>query len=154
MTDSRLLLDEAWQQCRRHLHHLQHALTALQPILPVSAEALPSLDDEVVQDWDQFILRFTKLQDAMGAHLFPAALAYLQEPYDDRPMLDKLHRLEKLGYLGSVERWQELRVIRNRFGHDYPQDDVLRAGYLNQAVAAAHELAALFERFRPLIETS
>lgn len=152
MADSRLLLDEAWQQCQRHLHHLQHALTALQPVLPVSAEALPTFDDEVVQDWDQFILRFTKLQDAMGARLFPTALAYLQEPYDDRPMLDKLHRLEKLGYLSSVERWQELRVIRNRFAHDYPQDDVLRAGYLNQAATAAQELAALLERFRPLIE--
>jgi hypothetical protein len=46
----------------------------------------------------------TVLQDALGAQLYPALLAYLQEPYEDRSMLDKLNRLEKMGYLVSVEQ--------------------------------------------------
>jgi len=54
--------------------------------------------DAQVQRVDQFILRFTKLQDAMGCRLFPAILQYLQEPYEERPMLDKLNRLEKRNY--------------------------------------------------------
>ena len=82
--------------CQRHWHHMQHALQALEPHLPVLGQDLTKLDDEQVQDWDQFILRFTKLQDALGAQLYPALLAYLQEPFEDRSMLDKLNRLEKM----------------------------------------------------------
>lgn len=145
-----LQLQDAWRQCMQHLHHMQHALSALVPSLPIKAATLPDLDDEAVQDWDQFILRFTKLQDAMGARLFPAVLAYLQEPYEDRPMLDKLHRLEKLGYVASVEEWHGLRAIRNRFAHDYPQDDALKAAYLNEATAAVPVLQALLARIEPL----
>ncbi len=151
MTDlAKLRFTQAWQQCERHLHHLCHALAAIRPSLPMSAGKLAALDDESVQDWDQLILRFTKLQDTMGAGLFAAALEVLQEPYEDRPMLDKLNRLEKLGYLGSVEQWQALRAIRNRFAHDYPQDDALKAAYLNEAAEAVSTLADLLARFANL----
>ena len=149
---SALRLLEAWRQCEYHLHHLKHALAALAPLLPVTATALSSMDDEVVQDWDQFILRFTKLQDAMGAQLYPALLGYLQEPYEDRPMLDKLHRLESLAFLNSIEEGNNLRVIRNTFAHDYPQDDVLKAAYLNEAVAAVGVLESLLGRVAKVVD--
>ncbi len=141
---------EAWHQCTRHMHHLQHPLAALAPYLPASPEFVSAMDDEQVQDWDQFILRFTKLQDAMGARLFPAVLAYLQEPYEDRPMLDKLHRLEQLGYLVDIESWGLLRAIRNRFAHDYPEDDALKAAYLNEAVESVPVIHALLDRIAPI----
>ena len=66
-----LVLQEAWRQCDRHMHHMLHALAALRGSLPLSPQSAATLDDEAVQDWDQFILRFTKLQDAMGARFFP-----------------------------------------------------------------------------------
>jgi len=146
-----LVLQEAWRQCERHMHHLQHALSSISHNLPLTAQSVANLDDEAVQDWDQFILRFTKLQDAMGARLYPALLAYLQEPFEDRPMLDKLNRLEKLGYLESVEQWNVLRAIRNRFAHDYPQDDGMRAAYLNEAVNSAALLGTLLGKVQATI---
>lgn len=117
----------------------------------MTATSLKALDDEAVQDWDQLVLRFTKLQDAMGARLFPAALEVLQESYEDRPMIDKLHRLEKLGYLGNVEQWNGLRVIRHRLAHDYPEDDALKAAYLNETAEAVPALEGLLKRFEPLV---
>lgn len=155
MTDVNLWrLQDAWQQCNRHLHHLSHALAALRPRLPMTAAALATLSDEVVQDWDQFVLRFTKLQDTMGGKLYPAVLAHFQEPYDDRPMLDKLNRLEKLGYLSSVSEWQRLRVIRNGFAHDYPDDDVLKAAVFNQTVEAVPVLVGLLGRIKPVVDAA
>ena len=65
------LLD-AWQQCQRHAHHMAHAMTAISPTLPLTAKALNQLDDEAEQDWYQFVLRFTHLQDTHGARLFSA----------------------------------------------------------------------------------
>lgn len=101
-----LRLQDAWRQACRHVHHMLHALRAVQPAL----------------------------------------LEFLQEPYSTRPMLDKLHRLEQLGYLGSVEDWQVLREVRNRFTHDYPDDAERNAASLNVATSAAVDLHACLAR--------
>jgi hypothetical protein len=113
----------------------------------MTAQRVQHLDDETVQDWDQLILRMTKLQDAMGSRLFPSTLDVLQEPYEDRPMLDKLHRLEQLGMLPSAQDWQRLRAVRNRFAHDYPEDDDLKAELLNEAAESVASLAEILTRF-------
>lgn len=146
------VLQEAWQQCRIHLHHLHHAMAALAEHLPIEAEMIATLDDETIQDWDQFILRFTKLQDAMGARLYPALLEYLQEPYGQRPMLDKLHRLEQLGYLEDIDQWHNLRAIRNHFAHDYPEDNAVKAAFMNLAIEAVPLLEYLLGRVQPAVQ--
>ena len=69
-----------------------------------------------------------------------------------RSMIDKLNRLEKLGYLESVDQWNQLRVVRNHFAHDYPSDDVLKAAYLNDAVRAVPTLETLLEKILPLLD--
>ncbi|MDP2829654.1 MAG: hypothetical protein Q8O37_13740 [Sulfuricellaceae bacterium] len=139
MTDhvSTLRLQDAWRECERNIYHLCRALTSLDPILPMTGEAFEHLTDAQVQSVDQFILRFTKLQDAMGSRLLPAILQYLQEPYEERPMLDKLNRLEKLGYIQNAEAWQNIRNTRNKFAHDYPDDGERNAALINLACEAA-----------------
>ncbi len=135
-----LRLQDAWRQVERHTHHMLHALTALRPLLPLDEARFVALTDEQVQDADQFILRFSKLQDVAGARLLPALLEYLEEPFATQPMLDKLNRLEQLEFIPSVERWQYLREIRNRFTHDYPDDPERNSVNLNLATEAAIEL--------------
>lgn len=103
-----LRLQDAWRECERNVYHLCCALTSLGSILPMTGERLEYLTDAQAQALDQFIPRFTKLQDAMDSRLFPAILQYLQEQYEERPLLDKLNRLEKLGYIQSAEAWQNL----------------------------------------------
>jgi hypothetical protein len=41
-------------------------------------------------------------------------------------------------------------VIRNRFAHDYPEDDALKAAYLNEAAEAVQVLARTLGRFAAL----
>ncbi len=132
-----LRLQDAWRECERNAYHLCLAIVLLDPVMPMTGEIYTQLTDEQVRIIDQFILRFTKLQDAMGNHLFASILEYLQEPYEDRPMLDKLNRLEKLGYLISTEAWQGIRHTRNKFTHDYPDDAEKNAALINIASEAA-----------------
>jgi len=99
-----------------------------------------NLNDDQVQSLDQFILRFSKLQDAMGGRLFPAILQYLQEQYEERPMLDKLNRLEKLGFIQRTEAWQVIRMARNKFAHEYPDDFAKNAALINLASSAAADM--------------
>ncbi len=137
---SLLRLQDAWRECERNVYHLFHALTSLAPVLPMTGKIFESLTDAQVQSADQFILRFTKLQDAMGSRLFPAILQYLQEQYEERPMLDKLNRLEKLRYIQSAEVWQNIRNTRNKFAHDYPDDCERNAALINLACEASADM--------------
>lgn len=50
-----------------------------------------------------------------------------------------------MGVLPSVQRWQELREIRNRFAHDY-QDDEMKAVVLNAACSGIEEMAEVLDR--------
>lgn len=145
MTDesTELRLRHAWRECQQHLYYLRYALSSLGPLLPLNGPGLQRLDAESVQDLDQFVLRFGKLQDAIGSRLLPAVLDHLQEPYERRPMLDKLNRLEQLGYLEDAEDWPRLRAIRNRFAHEYPDEPEKNAALLNMAIDAIATLEAI-----------
>ncbi|OWV31574.1 hypothetical protein JI62_00815 [Halomonas campaniensis] len=121
-------------------------MSSLQTSLPITGERFARLSDAEIQSLDQFVLRFGKLQDAIGARLLPSVLLYLQEPYEDRPMLDKLHRLEKLGYIEDSEQWQALRMLRNRFAHEYPDDPDKNAAILMLAIESVACLSSILER--------
>jgi len=135
-----LRLQDAWRECERNAYHLLRAFKLLMPLLPLTGCQFERLTDEQIRTLDQFVLRFTKLQNAMGGRLFPAILGYLQEPYETQPMLDKLNRLEKLGYLQNAETWQDLRNIRNKFAHDYPDDPDKNAALINLAAESAQAM--------------
>lgn len=75
-----LRLQQSLRECRKHAHYMRYALNALKHQAPWTGALLQSLDAEAVQDLDQFVLRFSKLQDALGGRLFGAVLAVLDEP--------------------------------------------------------------------------
>ncbi len=81
----------------------------------------------------------------MGSKLFPALLKVLMEPLEESPMLDKLNKLEKLGVLPSVQRWQKIREIRNKFAYDYPEGDEMKAAVLNAACSSVEELVEVLD---------
>lgn len=150
---STLRLQDAWRECERNAYHLQRALGQLQPLLPLGGAQFQGLTDAQIQTLDQFILRFTKLQDAMGSHLYPSILDYLQEPLEERPMLDKLNRLEKLGYLHDAEMWGSVRSIRNKFAHDYPDDPEKNAALVNIATEAARTMVGMLAAVEKKLRT-
>ena len=96
---------------------------------------------------DQLLFRFLKLQDALGERLVPATLAVLLEPDSDRPMLDKLNRLDRLGYL-RLDDWLQWRDLRNRLSHEYPEQTEVRWATLKAAVQASKEMLAASARWR------
>ena len=149
-----LQLQDAWRECERHIYHLFHAMLSIRTFLPLTDKTYTNLSDEQIQDVDQFILRYTKLQDTMGSRLFPAILSYLTEQFEDRPMLDKLNRLEKLGFIDSVEQWQTVRNIRNKFAHDYPDDPNKNAAHLNFALESVSVLYAMLTTISTQLNTA
>ena len=110
----------ALRECHLHQRRIDYALSQLEGKLPLTAAHWSNLDDETVADIDQLLFRYNKLQDAMGQRLFPGILRAAAEWQDDEAFIDKLNRLEKLKAIPSAEQWMELRAIRNRMTHEYP----------------------------------
>ena len=135
-------------QCETHAHRMLWAKNEFRDKLPLSADRLRGLNEEEIAVLDQFISRFAKLQDGMGAKLLPAVLELTKEQGELDAYLDKLNRLEKIGALPSVGEWLELREMRNAFAHDYPENSELQAAILNQAFFAATRLVNILHHVK------
>ena len=130
----------ALEVCKRHADRLSWAMTRLQARFPLTASAMQDLDDTELAVLDYFSIWFSKLQDAMGAKLFPAVLELTKEQGELPAFLDKLYRLEKMGAILSAEQWLLLREMRNEFSHDYPDDPAIQSALLNKAYNLAGDL--------------
>lgn len=146
------VLNEILHICDRHADRLAWAMSVLHPHFPLSAQSLNVLSDVEIAVLDQFSTRFGKLQDAMGAKLFPAVLELTKEQGELKAFIDKLNRLEKIGAIASAEEWLLLREVRNAFSHDYPDDLALQATVLNQSYALAAQLLSIYEDIKVFIE--
>lgn len=132
--------------CTKHAERLRWAADTMDGMRPFSAEKLEQLTPIDLAVFDQFIVRFSKLQDAMGAKLFPAILELTREEGRLATFIDKLNRLEKIGAVESADTWLALREMRNQFAHDYPDDLALQASLLNKAFDMVGSLLTTLDR--------
>ncbi len=119
--------------CEKHAERLSWALEALSDKQPFKPVIVQSLNDVDLAICDQFLVRFSKLQDLMGAKLLPAILELTYEEGELNTFIDKLNRLEKIGAIDSTSEWLELREMRNQLAHDYPDDPNIQSSLLNKA---------------------
>ena len=144
-------ITEILKICHRHADRLQWAMQQLQHHLPFTKDTLQQLSDVELAILDQFSTRFGKLQDLMGAQLFPAVLELTKEQGDLKAFIDKLYRLEKIGAIESADEWLLMREIRNALSHDYPDDPELQAELLNKAFELAAQLLEILKKISAFI---
>ena len=111
----------ALSECDSHLQKLDRGLTLLGEFFPLDVDKFAGCSEWQIEHIDQFIYRFTKLQDSMGTRLLPALYARLEGTEKPVPFIDVLSKLEKLEVLSSGEDWQFFRNLRNNLAHDYPE---------------------------------
>ena len=135
----------AYLVCVKHMQRMQFAYTKIQHLFPMNTKSFELLPDEMLSFFDQFIFRFTKLQDAMGTKLFRFALESLAENSRDLPLIDMLARAEQIGLLSSADDWMLLRNIRNELTHEYPFDSEELVEALNQLHSNYQLLISVWE---------
>lgn len=109
-------------ECELHQKRIEYALIKLKQFMPLTVTSYKTLNDEQIESLDQFLFRFSKLQDAIGQRLFSGVLEILEEPVKDTSFLDRLNRLEQLRIIDSKEQWLNLRNMRNNLAHEYEDD--------------------------------
>ena len=110
---------------------MQQGLEHVRYLCPLTPEKLENMAEEDLAFLELFTSRFSKLQDYMGENLFPAVLTFMGTDPNKLSMIDKLNKMEKYGLLESVDQWKNLRDVRNKWAHEYPNSYKIIAECLN-----------------------
>lgn len=146
--DVRATIESALTEGASHLEWLRDSAQHLNPMRPFTAQILKTIQKDDVLHLDQFIYRFTKLQDSMARRLLPSLYVLLEADTEPKPFLDVLNRLEQLRVIPSAAKWQQLRNLRNNLAHDYPENLQQTADTLNELLETWKELETIHARGR------
>ena len=124
-------IDSSIRECDSHVEKLGRGRRLLGEFFPLDVNTFKKLNDDQIEHIDQFIYRFTRLQDSMGKRLFPSIISYLDNDFSSHTFLDILARLEQLGIIKSDLDWQFFRNLRNNLSHDYPDNIKIMVETLN-----------------------
>jgi len=128
---------------------LKEALTHVNKLIPLSAAVLANLPTDKLAFFDMMTTRFGKLQDIIGSKIFPLILNLLEE--DAVAFIDKLNKLEKLGYIEDANWWRELHEIRNKIAHYYLDDHDLICSHISVATIKAAGLIEFWQKLKTKI---
>lgn len=141
-------LQSAIQQCDIHLQRLESARARLNPVLPLTLEKYRSLPEDTVTLIDQLVYRFIQLQDTIGTKIVPEIYLLISGAETPAPFLDQLNTLEKSSALTSVNKWLELRTLRNQLTHEYPDQPELYSAVLSTLFSAIPEITGIYRCIR------
>ncbi len=133
------------RECGIHARRIRRARDRCAELFPLSEESYRALTEDEVEHIDQLLYRFTKLQDVLGARLFPALMGTLREDADSMTIFDVLAALEGAGAIPSQEEWLRLRELRNRIAHEYEYDARAGSESLNELYTSLDELLRAWE---------
>jgi hypothetical protein len=102
---------------------------------------------------NSFLYTYTKLQDNIGAKLFKEVLFELKEIESKHlPMLDILHKLEKLNIIYDIQNWDVLREIRNELTHEYELNPTLKKENIKKAIWGYNELKKIYQNIKAYLK--
>lgn len=145
-------ISQTFDTCALHVKRMEFAKSKVEAFIPLNRDNYYSMNDETIGFLDQYIFRFSKLQDTIGARLFPQILEALAEPVADKAFIDILNRLEKLGILDSAFSWVQLRKIRNDIAHEYPASLAERIEGINFLFNNLEGLKQIIERCHSILD--
>jgi hypothetical protein len=145
---NKMIFEGILEICDKHAQRLSLALTHLSEKSPFTPFIILDLNDVDLAFCDQFLVRYSKLQDLMGAKLLPAILELTYEEGELKSFIDKLNRLEKIGAISSVKEWLELREMRNQLAQDYPDDPNIQSSLLNKAYKNSNRILEILTEIK------
>ena len=112
-------LNTYFTEAQKHIDLIEESLSVLESQLPIqNYESLNQLQRFAL---NALIFRFSKLQDLIGSKIFRFYLDFSGFNIQDKSFFDILKEIEKEGIV-DIDSWDELRELRNKVAHDYPQE--------------------------------
>jgi len=119
--------------------------------LPLKEKDIENLDNDkrLREVIDLIIFNFTKIQALLGEKVFKETAEIMLLEHSD--FLDLLSKLEKNGILNIYE-WKKLRVIRNNFSHEYPEEIAEITENINEALKNIEILKKVVKNIENIIK--
>jgi len=147
VTQQKERVERIIRECDKHVLRINDSTDQMKAFMPLNSVDYENLSALQIQIIDQFLFRFSKLQDSIGERLFKAILTVLDENIDNTPFIDILNRLEKIGILESVEEWRELRYIRNELSHTYDDSEEVVLS-INKIFSKKDNLLSIYKKIK------
>lgn len=141
-------LQKYFKECEKHLLRMEQAYNEIKSILPLSHNQYSNLQDEEVKNIDQFLFRFSKMQDTIGDKIFKIILQDYNPDFQKLSFLDFLHELEKREIITSAQDWIILRKVRNNIAHQYDDEPEEMSQAINDIFAQFSTLKQIFEQLK------
>lgn len=139
-----LKLEKIFHECTKHLQRINEAHSDMSAFMPLTATHYENLSKDEVQAIDQYLFRFSKLQDSMGEKLFRLVVARFEENTDKLSFLDIIKKTEKYLEMDIANEWLDLRNIRNHLAHEYEDDAIGMANSINLIYAKKEVIEGLY----------
>ena len=108
-----------------HVKRIEALIENLTSVLPITLENVTILSDEYLSYLEVILNRFCKLQDLIGAKVFPCIISFFEENSELFSIVDCLNYLAKLEFLIDMSMWVNMRKVRNIITHEYPDKPVI-----------------------------
>ena len=135
MSEHIALIWKKLEHLERMREYLLYSQGQTQRLLPIQdwAGLLPEHHESLAA----FRVRFSEFQEHMGKTMKAVAL---EEEKPSEPFTAVLLYMEKLGCLDSVERWKEIRELRNAINHEYEDDPQTLHDFFEAMLTSTPEL--------------
>jgi hypothetical protein len=136
-------LNNYFNEAQKHIDLIAESLEVLEPKIPIANyENLNQLERFAL---NALIFRFSKLQDLIGVKIFRNYLDFSGFDVVEKSFFDILREVEKEGIV-DIDSWGELRELRNKIAHEYPEemDEMLES--INLFIKNSHLLVEISKR--------
>ncbi len=144
----KIKLEKYFKECDKHLQRIEEAYSDMESFIPLTVEKYETLSKDEVQDVDQYLYRFSKLQDTLGDKVFKLLAKEYVDNVDNLSFMDILNKLEKVGYLSSVKEWTYLREIRNEIAHQYDDEAQEMTPAINKIINQKEIIKAIYLKIK------
>ena len=135
-------------ECEKHQIWIEESFGEIQDIFPLSGKKYTKLTAMEIKNIDQFLFRFSKMQDTIGEKLFRLIVGDFVEDITKMTFIDILNQLERIGILESIQEWQNLRKARNDISHQYDDEPEEMAEAINRIFAQKDILIEIFSNIK------
>ncbi len=115
--------------------YLSYSIAQVEALLPI--QNWQALQPDQHETLAAFRIRFSEYQERMGKTMKAVAV---EEEKPSEPFTAVLLYMEKLGCIDSVDRWKDIRELRNAVNHEYEDDPAVLHEFFEQMIQVAPEL--------------
>jgi hypothetical protein len=115
--------------------YLSYSIAQVEALLPI--QNWQALQPDQHETLAAFRIRFSEYQEHMGKTMKAVAV---EEEKPSEPFTAVLLYMEKLGCIDSVDRWKDIRELRNAANHEYEDDPAVLHEFFEQMIQTAPEL--------------